>query len=153
MGGVFGELTSAIERTPVSSSARARLERAHARAIPPRYKAIYRRDHAAGGHGRRGDELAEGTAPYIGSLHQGHHLATSRRTTGWPDSAATLPLGNLSTDDATTLLCRLVFKDTEPTPQQRVNARALVADLGCLPLAVKQVGAYLAQNRGVSLDA
>ncbi|MGW1982746.1 FxSxx-COOH system tetratricopeptide repeat protein [Streptomyces collinus] len=92
-------------------------------------------------------------APYIGALHRGHHLATSRRTTGWPDSAATLCLGNLSPDDATTLLCRLVFQDIPPTPQQKLNARALVADLGCLPLAVKQAGAYLTQNRGVSLDA
>jgi tetratricopeptide (TPR) repeat protein len=91
-------------------------------------------------------------APYTGALHQGHHLATSRRSTGWPDNAATLPLGNLDPDDATTLLCHLVFKDTGLTPQQKVNARALVADLGCLPLAVKQAGAYLAQNRGVSLD-
>ncbi|MGW0282006.1 tetratricopeptide repeat protein [Streptomyces sp. NPDC003236] len=92
-------------------------------------------------------------APYTGALHQGHHLATSRRTTGWPDSFAALCLGNLSPDDATTLLCQLVFKDIAPTPQQKVNARALVADLGCLPLAVKQAGAYLTQNRGVSLDA
>ncbi|MFF9603646.1 tetratricopeptide repeat protein [Streptomyces sp. NPDC014684] len=92
-------------------------------------------------------------APYIGALHQGHHLATSRRTTGWPDSVATLCLGKLSPDDATTLLCRLLLKDTLPTPQQKVNARALVADLGYLPLAVKQAGAYLAQNRGVSLEA
>ncbi|MET9864972.1 tetratricopeptide repeat protein [Streptomyces sp. NPDC006386] len=91
--------------------------------------------------------------PYTGALHQGHHLATSRRTTGWPDSTATLPLGNLDLDDATTLLCQLVLKEAAPTPQQKLNARALVADLGCLPLAVKQAGAYLAQNRGVSLDA
>ncbi|WP_405796507.1 tetratricopeptide repeat protein [Streptomyces longwoodensis] len=91
--------------------------------------------------------------PYIGALHQGHHLATSRRTAGWPDSSTTLPLGNLGTDDATSLLCQLVFKGSEPTPKQKVDARALVADLGCLPLAVKQAGAYLAQNRGVSLDA
>ncbi|MER7404297.1 tetratricopeptide repeat protein [Streptomyces sp. NPDC000070] len=92
-------------------------------------------------------------APYIGALHQGHHLATSRRTTGWPDSATTLSLGNLDPDDATALLCRLVFKNTPPTPRQKLHARVLVADLGCLPLAVKQAGAYLAQNRGVSLDA
>ncbi|WP_405895328.1 FxSxx-COOH system tetratricopeptide repeat protein [Streptomyces sp. NBC_00104] len=92
-------------------------------------------------------------APYTGALHRGHHLATSRRTTGWPDSAATLCLGNLDPDDATTLLCDLVFRDIQPTPQQKVHARALVADLGCLPLAVKQAGAYLAQNRGVSMDA
>ncbi|MGW1669562.1 tetratricopeptide repeat protein [Streptomyces sp. NPDC002324] len=92
-------------------------------------------------------------APYTGALHQGHHLATSRRSTGWPDSAPTLPLGNLDPDDATALLCRLVFKDTTPTPRQQADARALAADLGYLPLGIKQAGAYLAQNRGISLDA
>ncbi|MFB7329834.1 FxSxx-COOH system tetratricopeptide repeat protein, partial [Streptomyces sp. NPDC056190] len=91
--------------------------------------------------------------PYIGALHQGHHLATSRRTTGWSDSAPTLTLGNLDPDDATTLLCRLVFKDAAPTPRQQADARALTADLGHFPLAIKQAGAYLAQNRGISLDA
>ncbi|MFJ4785909.1 tetratricopeptide repeat protein [Streptomyces sp. NPDC088794] len=92
-------------------------------------------------------------APYTGALHQGHHLATSRRTIGWPDTAPTLALGNLHPDDATTLLCRLAFKDTTPNPRQGVEARALAADLGHLPLAIKQAGAYLAQNRGISLDA
>ncbi|MGW4562797.1 tetratricopeptide repeat protein, partial [Streptomyces sp. NPDC004561] len=92
-------------------------------------------------------------APYTGALHQGHHLATSRRTIGWPDTAPTLALGNLHPDDATNLLCRLVFKDTTPTARQQVDAHALAADLGYLPLAIKQAGAYLAQNRGISLDA
>ncbi|SHI11451.1 tetratricopeptide repeat protein [Streptomyces sp. 3214.6] len=95
----------------------------------------------------------EDLAPYTGALNQGHHLATSRLTIGWPDTAPTLPLGNLHPDDATTLLCRLAFKDTAPTPRQQFDARALAADLGHLPLAIKQAGAYLAQNRGISLDA
>ncbi|MBN0049186.1 ATP-binding protein [Streptomyces actuosus] len=92
-------------------------------------------------------------APYVGALHQGHYLATSRRTLGWPDTSPTLPLGTLHPDDATTLLCRLVFKDTTPTARQRADAHALAADLGHLPLAIKQASAYLAQNRGISLDA
>ncbi|MFI1619670.1 tetratricopeptide repeat protein, partial [Streptomyces lydicus] len=92
-------------------------------------------------------------APYIGALHQGHHLATSRRATGWPDAAPTLALGNLAPDDATALLCRLVFKEATPTPRQQTDARALATDLGHFPLAIKQAGAYLAQNRGISLDA
>ncbi|MET9412446.1 tetratricopeptide repeat protein [Streptomyces sp. NPDC002935] len=91
--------------------------------------------------------------PYIGALHQGHHLATSRRTTGWPDSTPTLTLGNLDPDDATTLLCRLVFKGTSPTPRQQTEARSLAAELGYFPLAIKQAGAYLAQNRGISLNS
>ncbi|MFR0358593.1 tetratricopeptide repeat protein [Streptomyces sediminimaris] len=92
-------------------------------------------------------------APYTGALHQGHHLATSRRTTGWPDTAPTLAMGTLHPDDATNLLCRLVFKATTPTARQRADAQTLAADLGYLPLAIKQAGAYLAQNRGISLDA
>ncbi|MFD9319216.1 tetratricopeptide repeat protein, partial [Streptomyces sp. NPDC060053] len=92
-------------------------------------------------------------APYTGALHQGHHLATSRRARGWPDSAPTLALGTLDPDDATALLCRLVFKDATPTPRQRAEAHALADDLGHFPLAIKQAGAYLAQNRGISLAA
>ncbi|MFD8309453.1 tetratricopeptide repeat protein, partial [Streptomyces sp. NPDC059690] len=91
--------------------------------------------------------------PYTGALHRGHHLATSRRTTSWPDSAPTLTLGNLDPDDATTLLCRLVFKETSPTPREQAEARSLTLKLGHFPLAIKQAGAYLAQNRGISLDA
>nr|QIZ01572.1 tetratricopeptide repeat protein [Streptomyces sp. S1D4-11] len=91
--------------------------------------------------------------PYTGALDRGHHLATSRRTTGWPDNTPALPLDTLDPDDATSLLCRLVFKDNTPTPRQQADARALTADLGHLPLALRQAGAYLAQNRGITLDA
>ncbi|MGW1897711.1 tetratricopeptide repeat protein [Streptomyces hirsutus] len=98
-------------------------------------------------------ENPDDLTPYTGALHQGHHLATSRRTTGWPDSASTLTLGNLEPDDATALLCRLVFKETGPAPRAQAEARALAAELGYFPLAIKQAGAYLAQNRGISLDA
>ncbi|MFI0968013.1 NB-ARC domain-containing protein [Streptomyces sp. NPDC021080] len=94
-------------------------------------------------------ENPDDLTPYTGALH----LATSRRTTGWPDSAPTLTLGNLDPDDATTLLCRLVFKETNPTPRQQAEARSLAAELGYFPLAIKQAGAYLAQNRGISLDS
>ncbi|MFJ9528708.1 tetratricopeptide repeat protein, partial [Streptomyces cyaneofuscatus] len=98
-------------------------------------------------------ENPDDLTPYTGALHQGHHLATSRRTTGWPDNAPTLMLGNLDPDDATTLLCRLVFKDATPTARQQADARVLAVELGYFPLAIKQAGAYLAQNRGISCDA
>ncbi|MGA6220377.1 tetratricopeptide repeat protein, partial [Streptomyces umbrinus] len=93
-------------------------------------------------------ENPDDLTPYTGALHQGHHLATSRRTTGWPDSAPTLTLGNLDPDDATTLLCRLVLKEASPTARQQAEARALAVELGYFPLGIKQAGAYLAQNRG-----
>ncbi|MFE3547415.1 SAV_2336 N-terminal domain-related protein [Streptomyces kronopolitis] len=91
-------------------------------------------------------------SPYTGSLHGGHHLATTRRTRGWPDDAPQLVLGTLDFDEASDLLCTLAFKDTVPTLRQRTEARLLAAELGCLPLALKQAGAYLAQNRSVTLD-
>ncbi|MFF2386717.1 tetratricopeptide repeat protein [Streptomyces sp. NPDC058108] len=91
--------------------------------------------------------------PYTGALHRGHHLATSRRSTDWPDNATTLALGNLAPDDATTLLCRLLYKDEVPTPRQKADAQVLAAELGYLPLAIRQAGAYLARNLGVSLDS
>ncbi|WP_055717518.1 FxSxx-COOH system tetratricopeptide repeat protein [Streptomyces torulosus] len=92
-------------------------------------------------------------APYLGSLNGGHHLATSRRTRGWPDSAPTLTLGTLPPDDAVDLLCTLVLRNSTPTPRQVAAARALAIDLGHLPLALKQAGAYLAQNPGITMDA
>ncbi|MFB7245038.1 tetratricopeptide repeat protein, partial [Streptomyces populi] len=98
-------------------------------------------------------ENPDDLTPYAGALHQGHHLATSRRATGWPDGAPTLTLGNLDPDDATSLLCRLVFKGTAPTPRQQAEARSLAAELGYFPLAIKQAGAYLAQNRAISPDS
>ncbi|MFE6103639.1 tetratricopeptide repeat protein, partial [Streptomyces laurentii] len=92
-------------------------------------------------------------APYTGALHRGHHLATSRRTTGWPDDSPTLTLDNLSPDAAADLLCRLALKGGTPSPSDQADARALAEDLGHLPLAIKQAGAYLGQNRGVGMAA
>ncbi|MFI6081290.1 FxSxx-COOH system tetratricopeptide repeat protein [Streptomyces sp. NPDC051217] len=91
--------------------------------------------------------------PYTGALRGGHHLATSRRTAGWPDNAPTLTLGNLNPGDATDLLCRLAFKGREATTRERADAAALVAELGYLPLALKQASAYLARNRGITIDS
>ncbi|ANP54158.1 hypothetical protein J2Z21_005451 [Streptomyces griseochromogenes] len=90
---------------------------------------------------------------YTGSLNSGHHLVTSRRSRGWPDGAATLLLGTLDPDDAVNVLCTLAFRDATPTLRQRTDARALAADLGYLPLALKQAGSYLNRNRGITLDA
>jgi tetratricopeptide (TPR) repeat protein len=90
--------------------------------------------------------------PYTGSLRGGHHLATSRRAGGWPESTPALTLGTLHPDDAAKVLCRLAFRE-RPVPRQLADARALAADLGHLPIALRQAGAYLAQNPGVTVDS
>ncbi|WP_344441047.1 tetratricopeptide repeat protein [Kitasatospora nipponensis] len=92
-------------------------------------------------------------APYVGALNRGHHLATSRRVTGWPRTVHTLALGTLTIDDSADLLLRNIRGGgQEATAKQRQEARALAAELGCLPLALEQASAYLGQNVTVSID-
>ncbi|MFB7112307.1 FxSxx-COOH system tetratricopeptide repeat protein [Streptomyces sp. NPDC056291] len=87
----------------------------------------------------------------LGTLPDGHHLATSRTATGWHAIAPTMPLGLLDADPAVTLLCTLALGPKHaPTPQQRQDAVALAAELGYLPLALEQAGAYLFET-GTSL--
>ncbi|GAA1008865.1 hypothetical protein GCM10009564_22520 [Streptomyces thermogriseus] len=88
---------------------------------------------------------------YLGTLPDGHHLATSRIATGWHKIAPTMALGLLDPDAAVHLLCTLAFgPEHTPTPKQRSDAAALAADLGHLPLALEQAGAYLYET-GTSL--
>ncbi|WP_055711330.1 tetratricopeptide repeat protein, partial [Streptomyces torulosus] len=81
---------------------------------------------------------------YLGTLPDGHHLATSRKSAGWHTIAPTMPLGLLDADTSADLLCTLALGEQHPpTPQQRWQARKLAAELGYLPLALEQAGAYL----------
>ncbi|MFJ8697527.1 tetratricopeptide repeat protein, partial [Streptomyces roseolilacinus] len=88
---------------------------------------------------------------YLGTLPDGHHLATSRTATGWHTIAPTMPLGLLDDDTAVALLCSLAFgPDHVLTPAQRRDATALATELGHLPLALEQAGAYLFET-GITL--
>ncbi|MFG3052988.1 tetratricopeptide repeat protein [Kitasatospora sp. NPDC048239] len=98
-------------------------------------------------------EDPQDVAPYTGALAGGHHLITTRRATGWPRTTPTRPLGTLAPEEAAQLLCAHAFEDTEPTPGDLHDAHLLAADLGHLPLALDQAGAYLAQHPTVSIDA
>ncbi|MBL1068139.1 tetratricopeptide repeat protein, partial [Streptomyces sp. 7-21] len=90
---------------------------------------------------------------YLGTLPDGHHLATSRIATGWHKIAPTMPLGLLDTDAAVDLLCSLAFgRAHTPTSEQRRDAAALAADLGYLPLALEQAGAYLFETGTLLAD-
>ncbi|WP_425831500.1 FxSxx-COOH system tetratricopeptide repeat protein [Streptomyces fractus] len=88
---------------------------------------------------------------YLGSLPDGHHLATSRIGTGWHAIAPTMALGLLDADAAESLLSTLAFgPHYTASTDQRQHARALAAELGHLPLALEQAGAYLYET-GTSL--
>ncbi|MFF2008035.1 tetratricopeptide repeat protein [Streptomyces sp. NPDC058195] len=84
--------------------------------------------------------------PYLGSLPGGHHLATSRKATGWHAIGPTLPLGLLDPARSADLLCNIAYNGQAPTPEQREEAEALAAELGYLPLGLEQAGAFLHQT-------
>ncbi|WP_161500334.1 FxSxx-COOH system tetratricopeptide repeat protein [Streptomyces antimycoticus] len=84
-------------------------------------------------------------APYLARLTSGDHLITSRLTYGWHDLAATpLHLDVLTPAAATHLLHQLAG----PGPSSEAAAAQELADeLGCLPLALEQAGAYIRRTR------
>ncbi|MFF7238413.1 FxSxx-COOH system tetratricopeptide repeat protein, partial [Streptomyces collinus] len=89
---------------------------------------------------------------YLGTLPDGHHLATSRTATGWHTIAPTMSLGLLDAQAAVDLLCTLALgAEHVPTLAQRGDAADLAAALGYLPLALEQAGAYLFET-GTSLS-
>ncbi|WP_410666315.1 FxSxx-COOH system tetratricopeptide repeat protein [Amycolatopsis sp. lyj-84] len=88
-------------------------------------------------------ELAH-AAGLLDRVRTGTILITSRRGTGWRD-VGTVSLDVLEPDEAAELLARTVR--AEWPEAELAGAGELCAELGWLPLAVEQAGAYLAQNR------
>ena len=85
-------------------------------------------------------------APLLGRAPGGRYLITSRRATGWHGTAVPVRLDVLDPAEAQALLAGILAQDG---PRDLDGAAGLCAELGFLPLAVEQAGAYLAQA-GVS---
>lgn len=81
-------------------------------------------------------------ADVIQRLPLGRFLVTSRLSVGWHGVARPLLLDVLTDKQAVELLTRIAAG----TVPDMTGAEALCAELGFLPLAVEQVGAYLAQS-------
>jgi tetratricopeptide (TPR) repeat protein len=81
-------------------------------------------------------------APLLARAPVGRYLITSRRATGWHNIAVPVRLDVLDQADAMDLLTRILAWDE---PGEVDGAGELCAELGCLPLAIEQAGAYLAQ--------
>jgi tetratricopeptide (TPR) repeat protein len=78
----------------------------------------------------------------LGDLTRGHVLITTRRDVGWDDiTDGCLRLDVLTPAAAVTMLTQLAGQDDPAT------AGVLAGELGCLPLALQQAGAYLRQTR------
>jgi tetratricopeptide (TPR) repeat protein len=92
--------------------------------------------------------------PLLARLHPaGRVLITSRRATGWHHLAtAPVRLDVLDSGEALEMIRRILTPDQRATGGQTgdlVGLRAVCAELGFLPLAIEQAGAYLAQT-GIS---
>ena len=83
-------------------------------------------------------------APLLARASAGRYLITSRRASGWHGMAAPIRLDVLDPAEAQALLAAILAPGR---PVEADGAAALCAELGCLPLAIEQAGAYLAEAR------
>ena len=73
----------------------------------------------------------------------GRYLITSRRATGWQDIAVPVRLGLLTQPEATDLLRQVIDRDGL---EESDEISTVCEELGYLPLAIKQAGAYIAET-------
>ncbi|MEU8178094.1 FxSxx-COOH system tetratricopeptide repeat protein [Microbispora hainanensis] len=86
--------------------------------------------------------------PYLGRLRGGHVLITTRRDIGW--QGAPINLDVLTSDAAARLLAALIGPSRAPLGSEPHELSALADELGCLPLALTQAGAYIGQTPGMT---
>ncbi|MEV6977512.1 tetratricopeptide repeat protein [Kitasatospora sp. NPDC093806] len=83
--------------------------------------------------------------PYLGSLRRGHHLVTSRLSGGWRGVRTRVPLGVLPREAAADLLLSHL-PGLAPSTESRWEAVQLAEELGRLPLALDQAGAFISET-------
>ena len=80
--------------------------------------------------------------PLLARAPAGRYLITSRRATGWHATAVPVRLDVLDPAAAMDMLTRVLTHDR---PREVNGVRELCAELGFLPLAIEQAGAYMAE--------
>ncbi|TGN74771.1 tetratricopeptide repeat protein [Streptomyces bauhiniae] len=82
-------------------------------------------------------------APLLDRVPGGRFLITSRLAEGWEGDVALVRLDVLDADESLDLITSII---TRKGPRDLDGAAELCEELGHLPLAVEQAGAYIAQN-------
>ena len=85
-------------------------------------------------------------APLLARADRGRFVITSRRATGWHALAAPLRLDVFEHDEAVGLLTGIITHASPRQPEDLDGADELCTELGHLPLAIEQAGAYLAET-------
>ncbi|MGW4967655.1 FxSxx-COOH system tetratricopeptide repeat protein [Nonomuraea sp. NPDC004186] len=89
------------------------------------------------------EELAH-VRDLLGQLHTGHILITTRRLVRWPAGIQTIRLEVLDASEAAELITATSERNR---PEDRPAVDAIAAELGYLPLALEQVGAYIRESK------
>ena len=76
----------------------------------------------------------------------GRFVITSRRASGWHDIATPVRLDVLTASEAEQLLLGILTHGRQLLPGRGVGLTALCSELGNLPLALEQAGAYIAET-------
>ncbi|MGA5322140.1 tetratricopeptide repeat protein [Streptomyces seoulensis] len=82
-------------------------------------------------------------SPLLDRVPDGRFLITSRLAEGWEEDVALVRLDVLDADESLALITSII---TRKGPRDLDGATELCEELGHLPLAVEQAGAYIAQN-------
>ncbi|MFI6800981.1 tetratricopeptide repeat protein [Streptosporangium canum] len=80
----------------------------------------------------------------LGQLHTGHILITTRRLVRWPTGVQRIRLEVLDKRAAAELVAKVGEWDR---PEERPAVEAIAAELGYLPLALEQAGAYIRESQ------
>jgi len=92
-------------------------------------------------------KAAESVESMLAKLHTGHVVITSRLSQ-WGDAVEALALDVISEPAARDLILERTAGRRKPTATDEADALALANDLGRLPLALEQAGAFIAKHRG-----
>ena len=92
-------------------------------------------------------EAAEAVEKLLQQLHTGHTVVTSRLSQ-WGEAVESLSLDVINEAAAIEFLMERTQGKRKPTTTDPEDAKRLASDLGCLPLALEQAGAFVAKHRG-----
>jgi hypothetical protein len=92
-------------------------------------------------------DAAEAVEELLQQLHTGHTVVTSRLSQ-WGEAVESLSLDVINEAAAIEFLMEKTQGKRKPTTTDPEDAKRLASDLGCLPLALEQAGAFVAKHRG-----